>query len=168
MTHNHQAHDISDAASLLRRVRIGDQPNSDCASSPNWLRPKCTAPRKLCCFPLHTRGLEFICSDIRSYRSGHFIYLQGRNKVHVLQTWTKTDVFMFRVSTRSVSWLSQSMCSEMFCFRSPTFYNQQRFFINMFLGFASVWENLRKLSHHSSSLTASTRSLHHLKVKRQN
>lgn len=38
--HGHQLQDISEAASLFRRVRIGDQPHSDRASSIWWRRPE--------------------------------------------------------------------------------------------------------------------------------
>lgn len=61
---DHQLQDISEAASLLRRVRMGDQPNSDWASSAWWRRPKrypCLEP----CFPAQTRGLGFIWKQMK-------------------------------------------------------------------------------------------------------
>lgn len=55
----HQLQDISEAASLFRRVRIGDQPNSDWASSAWWKRPV-RQPCLEACFRAHVRGLGFI------------------------------------------------------------------------------------------------------------
>lgn len=58
----YQAQDISEAASLLRRVRMGDQPYSDWASSAKCERPQqadCRCP----CLPFQDRGLVFICRD---------------------------------------------------------------------------------------------------------
>lgn len=92
--HNHQAHDISEAASLFRLIRTGDQPNSDWASSIRWPRPRWERLRKLCCFPLKTRGLEFICKkktpqwDFSNFTSAinvvkNLSYLDEDRRIHL-------------------------------------------------------------------------------------
>lgn len=62
----HQLQDISEAASLFRRVRIGDQPNSDWASSAWWRRPK-RQPGFEPCFPAQARTFGFIWKQINRY-----------------------------------------------------------------------------------------------------
>lgn len=55
----HQLQDISEAASLFRRVWMGDQPNSDMASSPWWGRGQ-REPRLEPGLADQVRGLGFI------------------------------------------------------------------------------------------------------------
>lgn len=62
----HQLQDISEAASLPRRVRMGDQPHSDRASSAWWRRPQ-RYPYLELCFPAHARGFGFIWKTYKEF-----------------------------------------------------------------------------------------------------